>query len=91
MNEIICIHVFVSGKVQGVWFRASTKTEADKLGIKGFARNLPDGRVEVIACGAEEKIAILKEWLQQGPRLAEVTEFSCEEIECQAFEGFETL
>lgn len=91
MSEIICIHVFVSGKVQGVWFRASTKTEADKLGVKGFARNLPDGRVEVIACGEKDKIAILIDWLKKGPSLAEVTEFSYEEIECQAFEGFETL
>lgn len=91
MSEIICIQAFVAGKVQGVWFRASTKTEADQLGIKGFAKNLPDGRVEVIACGEKDKIAILIDWLKKGPRLAEVTEFSCEEIECQIYDDFKVL
>lgn len=91
MANKICIHVFVAGKVQNVWFRASTKTEADKLGIVGFARNLPDGRVEVMACGEKDKIAQLHEWLKEGPELAEVKELSYEEVPWQEFSGFVTM
>ena len=67
MAERICIHCFVSGKVQGVWFRASTKDEAEKLGLTGWTRNLADGRVEVLACGDKEKIMKFYAWLKQGP------------------------
>lgn len=50
------VHVFVSGRVQGVFFRAFAKNEADKLGLKGVARNLADGRVEVVAEGNKEEL-----------------------------------
>ena len=49
MVDKICINCLVSGKVQGVWFRANTQKEAQKLGVTGWVRNLPDGRVEVLA------------------------------------------
>ena len=90
MPNKICIHCTISGKVQGVWFRASTQTEAQRLGITGWARNLPDGRVEVLACGEKEKLAELYEWLKQGPKLANVTHLTYEEVPWQAFENFET-
>lgn len=62
----------VSGRVQGVFFRAGTRERAVALGLAGHARNLPDGRVEVIASGPPEAIAALEAWLAQGPPLARV-------------------
>lgn len=84
-----CMRCFVSGRVQGVWFRASTKEEADKLEIKGWVRNLSDGRVEVLACGDVEQLEQFYEWLQQGPPLAEVNDHIREFVsweECISFE-----
>ncbi|HPW33612.1 MAG TPA: acylphosphatase [Arenimonas sp.] len=62
----------VSGKVQGVWFRAGTREQALLLGLSGYAANLADGRVEVHAQGAAEAVAKLEQWLWQGPVLAKV-------------------
>jgi acylphosphatase len=62
----------VSGKVQGVWFRASTRDEALRLGLRGHARNLEDGRVEVLAVGDAAAIDALAAWLRHGPSLARV-------------------
>ncbi len=80
MTAKICMRCVVSGRVQGVWFRASTREEALKLGLTGWVRNLPQGQVEVLACGPEDKIQVLHKWLHQGPRLADVKEVSYEEI-----------
>jgi acylphosphatase len=68
-----CARFIVSGRVQGVFFRASTRDEAMRLGLAGHARNLADGRVEVLACGDESALAALERWLHQGPALARVT------------------
>lgn len=62
----------VSGKVQGVWFRASTREQALRLNLQGFARNLEDGGVEVVAQGDEDSLALLESWLWRGPPLAKV-------------------
>ena len=62
----------VSGKVQGVFFRASTREQALKLGLRGYARNLPDGRVEVLAQGDDRSIDALERWLHAGPPMARV-------------------
>jgi acylphosphatase len=62
----------VTGKVQGVYFRHSTRMEAERLGIRGVARNLPDGSVEVIARGPRAAIEKLHEWLRRGPPMARV-------------------
>lgn len=67
------VHLFVSGRVQGVFFRAHTRDLAQKLGLTGFARNLPDGRVEVVAEGPEEKLQELINFCHHGPPLAHVT------------------
>ena len=91
MSKTITIHCYISGKVQGVWFRASAKEEADKNGITGFARNLPDGRVEVIASGDKEKIAAFYVWLKHGPTRAQVTDASYEEIIEQSHQQFDVL
>lgn len=62
----------VSGKVQGVFFRASTREQARRLELRGHARNLPDGRVEVWAAGDPAAIDALAQWLSHGPPLARV-------------------
>lgn len=90
MNQI-AIHCLVSGTVQGVFFRASTKKEADKLGLSGWVRNLPDGRVEVLACGDRENVAHLQAWLQHGPKAATVTAVTVDEIPWRECSGFRVL
>ena len=63
----------VAGRVQGVYFRASTREQALRLGLVGYARNLADGRVEVLAKGDDEQLTALEQWLWQGPPTAQVT------------------
>ena len=67
----------VSGKVQGVWFRASTREQALALGLRGHALNLPSGEVEVLAVGTPQAIDALADWLQVGPPLAKVEAVRC--------------
>jgi acylphosphatase len=62
----------VTGKVQGVFFRASTKETAVSLGLHGYAKNLPDGQVEVMLQGETKHVQTLVDWLQTGPKLARV-------------------
>jgi len=66
------IHVFLSGRVQGVFFRDFTRRWAQILGLTGWVRNVFDGRVEVLAEGEEEKLKMLLEKLKEGPPLARV-------------------
>jgi len=65
--------ILVRGRVQGVGFRWSAMAEGNRLGLAGWARNLPDGRVEVHAQGPEEAVAALVAWLRVGPMGAAVT------------------
>ena len=86
------LHCFISGRVQGVGFRYWTKRQAKKLGIKGWVRNLPDGKVEVMAQGSEESLQKFKKLLAEGPFIAEV--FSLDgkyEETTERFEGFVIL
>ncbi len=66
------IHLFISGRVQGVFFRAHTQEIAQRLGLVGWVRNLDDGRVEVIAEGREAELQKLIDWCWQGPPGARV-------------------
>ena len=75
------IHAFVSGRVQGVFFRAHTKHVAQSLNLTGWVRNLPDGRVEVVAEGEEKSINKLIEFLKRGPPLARVDKLEIEKEE----------
>jgi acylphosphatase len=79
----------VSGRVQGVFFRASTRQEALKLGLHGYARNLPDGRVEVVAYGSAEAVSELERWLLQGPSAARVEQVVRGDYADAIAEGFE--
>ncbi|HHH39015.1 MAG TPA: acylphosphatase [Sedimenticola sp.] len=86
----ICVRCVVSGRVQGVFFRASTREQALKLGIQGHALNLADGRVEVLACGPPEAIDQLRQWLSKGPPAARVTAVTCEVVSEPSLSGFAT-
>ena len=81
----------VSGRVQGVFFRASTRRRAEALGVSGHALNLPDGSVEVLAVGPAEAVEALCAWLWEGPPAAEVREVRCETLAAvPAVRGFVT-
>ncbi|MEK6973532.1 MAG: acylphosphatase [archaeon] len=72
MLNIKRVHIIVSGRVQGVFFRAFAKQAADSLGLKGFVRNLQNGSVEAIAQGAEEKLNEFLKQLKKGPQASMV-------------------
>ncbi|MEM2175570.1 MAG: acylphosphatase [Candidatus Micrarchaeia archaeon] len=83
------IHAFIEGKVQGVNFRWNTKIKAEKLGIRGWVRNLADGRVEVVAEGSEENIKEFIKFLKKGPPKAKVEKIEInEENPKNEFESF---
>ena len=73
-ENVTAVHLFVSGLVQGVGFRDFTRREARRVGVVGWVRNLPDGRVEVWAEGPPSAIAAFVEQVRRGPRAARVTE-----------------
>jgi len=74
------VRVIVEGKVQGVFFRQSTKEIANSLGLSGFVRNLLNGNVEVEAEGDDLDVEKLIEWLKKGPPLAKVTKLNLENL-----------
>jgi acylphosphatase len=80
----------IRGKVQGVWFRESTRREAETLGLSGYAANLEDGSVEVVAAGGDAELDKLAAWLRHGPTLARVEQLSSEEIGDPGKSGFFT-
>ena len=90
IDKRVCFRCLVAGRVQGVFFRASTREQALRLGLTGYARNLPDGRVEVLVCGGPDPVAQLREWLRNGPPMAEVTGLACEPSAFQNLSGFDT-
>ncbi len=73
------IRAFVTGRVQGVWFRKSTRDEATRLGLSGWVRNRSDGRVELVAEGVPDAVDRLIRWAHDGPRDARVDDVACEE------------
>jgi acylphosphatase len=85
-----CAKFVVSGRVQGVFFRASTRTEALRLGLNGYAKNLANGDVEVVACGDSAALAALGRWLLIGPPSARVQGVVHSDVEPAAFVGFAT-
>jgi len=88
---MIAVRCHVSGRVQGVFYRASTRDQALALGVRGHAINLPDGRVEVLAVGEEAAVQALCDWLWVGPPAARVTDVSCEPLaEIPETQGFVT-
>lgn len=86
----ICMHGYVSGKVQGVCFRQSTCAEAERLDLDGWVRNLDDGRVEVLVEGEAGAVRELAAWLEQGPEQAQVSGVELQEHAVQGIAGFIT-
>jgi acylphosphatase len=80
LSAIIARRCYVSGRVQGVFYRASTRQRAQELGCRGYARNLADGRVEVLAVGDPPAVHALIEWLWHGPPAAHVADVNCTEV-----------
>ena len=87
-DAIACKHVFVSGLVQGVFFRLETQKQAQRLGITGWVRNMDDGRVEAMICGDMQQLQQMEAWLQQGPSRARVSGVDMEDAENLGFDDF---
>ena len=83
------VQVIISGRVQGVWFRANTKNKAEQLGITGWVRNTNDGKVEALFEGEDDNIKEMIEWCKHGPTMAKVTDVRVkrnpDQDECNSF------
>ena len=84
-----CIHLIVSGRVQGVNFRNNTRRKAIELGLNGYVRNLPDENVEVVAQGDDERIKELINFIKNGPGIAKVRDIKIKHKELENFKNFE--
>lgn len=91
-DKTIRAHLYISGTVQGVFFRHYTFETAHKLGLTGWVRNLPDGRVEAVIEGAETKVEEMAEWCRRGPPSAKVTAVDIKrEPPGGSFKGFDII
>lgn len=89
MSATVARRLVASGRVQGVFFRDSTRREANRLGVTGWVRNRPDGTVEAHVEGAPEAVEALVRWARDGPRHADVDDVRVSEAEpagCTRFE-----
>lgn len=90
MSDVTAHRVVVHGRVQGVFFRASTRDRADQLGVVGWVRNAPDGTVEAHLEGSDDAVAGLEEWIRAGgPRKASVTDLEIGTVEPIGASDFE--
>ena len=85
------LNILVQGKVQGVFFRASTKAVADQLGVKGYVRNLPEGDVYIESEGDDFSLESFLEWCHEGPLQASVQKVEVVEGEVKNYRNFEIL
>lgn len=90
-NKKICIHCYVTGRVQGVWYRSSAQTKAQELNLTGWAKNLPDDRVEIMVCGEDSHVKKFVKWLWQGPMLADVTDVDSEQVTWKKYSKFDVF
>lgn len=84
----ICIHAIISGKVQGVCFRANTVKKAKQFNLTGWVKNCSDGTVELIACGEQANMDLFSDWLWQGPAHANVTDVKQQTVALENFDDF---
>jgi acylphosphatase len=89
MTNLIRVHVFISGRVQGVGYRLNTERQARHLGIKGWVQNLFDGRVEAVFEGTESQIAAMLAWCRQGPLSAQVKDVAATLEQPEGYDRFE--
>jgi acylphosphatase len=90
---MVCKQCLVGGRVQGVYYRATAAHRAQALGISGYARNLPDGRVEVLACGEASVVDEFVAWLWTGSSASKVTSVEVRDLDGEAgrtLRGFQT-
>jgi acylphosphatase len=87
-EDRICRQYFVCGVVQGVFFRDSAREQAHRLNLSGYAKNLPDGTVEIVACGSAGNIAKMFAWLSEGPPMATVDAIEERIVPDRQFSGF---
>ena len=83
--------ITVTGKVQGVFYRQSTREKANALGITGEVRNLPNGNVHIVATGQLGSLQELVQWCKQGPPKARVEQVVIEQLDSEEFKGFKIL
>lgn len=83
-------HLIVRGRVQGVWYRGSCAERAQAAGVNGWARNLPDGRVEIVVEGEPDAVEELEQWCHEGPPYARVVGVEAWDEEAQGLTGFDT-
>lgn len=86
---MICVHVRVSGRVQGVFYRAFTMERANENGIKGWVRNIPGGGVEAVLEGERQKVGELLKLMKTGPAGSMILGMELSELECKGYEDFE--
>ncbi|MFB6309053.1 MAG: acylphosphatase [Haloarculaceae archaeon] len=89
MSDRTRAHVFVSGKVQGVFYRATTREQATDRGVDGWVKNLSDGRVEAVFEGPEDDVESMVEWCHEGSPRARVDDVSVEYGDPEGIDGFE--
>jgi acylphosphatase len=90
-GEAIRLHLLISGRVQGVWFRGSMQEEAQRLGVSGWVKNKADGRVEAAVEGPRSAVEALVRWCEKGPTHAHVATVRRNEETPQGGEGFKIL
>lgn len=91
MQKKMTIKATVSGKVQGVFFRAGTQEQAESLQLTGWIKNLPNSDVELVVSGDRDHIMQITDWLWQGPPAAEVSNVHWEEIPYEQFSEFKVI
>jgi len=87
--ERIGMRFIIMGRVQGVFFRDSTRKKALELGITGWVKNIPAGHVECLAFGTPDQIAQLESWLWEGPSQAQVSDVSAMSVPVESYESFD--
>ena len=85
------LEIIIKGKVQGVFFRASTKAVADQLGVRGYVKNMDDGDVLISAEGTSAMLGMFLDWCHEGPQKAEVTSVESHEGELKNYRNFEVV
>lgn len=85
------VHLLIKGKVQGVFYRATAKEEADRLGITGWVKNTAEGHVEAIASGTQDALDQFITWCKKGPRRAEVIAVNITNLSEETFKQFSVV